>query len=156
MSMSMRRPHGHSSGALVFRLALFLAALSLAAYIPYKYATQLHAVSGIYAFLFPLSGLLALAGITVAVKPQVACDCGMPVRSGLGALAVLWMVTGMLCVKSLAAGMLNDPLHGSIAMVHMLAQHAFLSLSLLAFALFPQQMARLLGRPTPAQAGAPG
>lgn len=154
--MSMSRPQGSSVGAFLFRLALFLSALSLAAYIPYKYTTQLHAITGIYAFLFPISGLLALAGITLAVKPATACDCAMPMRTGIGALSVLWMATGVLCVKSLAVGVMNDPVQGSIAMVHMLAQHVFLSLSLLTFAFFPEQMARLLGRPAPGQAGASG
>ena len=52
-----------------FRIALFAAAASLAAYIPYKYATQLHAIQGLYAFLFPLSAILAAAGIALAVRP---------------------------------------------------------------------------------------
>ena len=43
--------------AWLFRIALFAAAARLAACIPYKYATQLHAVDGLCAFLFPLSAL---------------------------------------------------------------------------------------------------
>ena len=53
----------------IFRVALFAAALSLAAYIPYKYATQLHAITGLYAFLFPLASVLAAAGMLLAMKP---------------------------------------------------------------------------------------
>ena len=128
-----------------YRVALFLAAASLAAYIPYKYATQLHAASGPYAFLFPLSGLLAIAGMWLAVKPRTACDCNVPMRGAVGALSVLWMATGVQCVKMLAEGVMNDPLHGSIAMFHMVAQHVFLSLTVLAFAFLPRRMARLLG-----------
>lgn len=154
--MTMSRQLDQPAYALVFRLALFLSAISLAAYIPYKYATQLHAITGIYAFLFPLSGVLALAGIVVAVKPETACDCGVPMRAGVGAVALLWMATGVLCVKSLAVGVMNDPLQGSIATVHMLAQHVLLSLSLLAFAFFPERMVRLLGRPLPEHARATG
>ena len=82
----------------LFRAALFAAAASLAAYIPYKYATQFHAISGLYAFLFPLSAVLAAAGMIVAVKPEKACDCGTTMRTGLAALAGLWLVTGMMCV----------------------------------------------------------
>lgn len=137
----------------VFRAALFLAAASLAAYIPYKYATTLHAYTGPYAFLFPLSGVLAIAGMWLAVKPQTACDCSVPMRGGIGALSVLWMATGVQCVKMLAAGVMDDPLQGSIAAIHMVAQHVFLSLSLLAFAFFPQRMTRLLGVDTQAQRG---
>lgn len=133
----------------IFRAALFLAAASLAAYIPYKYATQLHAVSGMYAFLFPLSGWLALAGMVVAWKPQMACDCGVSMRAGVGALSVLWMATGILCVKSLAADVMSDPLHGSIATLHMLAQHVFLSLGLIAFAVMPERVVTTLGVAVP-------
>ena len=65
-----------SPAAMLFRAALFAAAASLAAYIAYKFATQLHAIDGLYAFLFPLSSLLAAAGIILAVKPRKACECG--------------------------------------------------------------------------------
>lgn len=147
--MNLSRQLHYPASAKVFRLAVFLAGLSLAAYIPYKYATQLHAISGMYAFLFPLSGLLALAGIVVACKPETACDCGVPMRAGVGALAVTWMATGLMCVKSLAAGIMDDPLQGTIATFHMAVQHVFLSLSLLAFAFLPERMVRLLGRPVP-------
>ena len=129
----------------LFRVALFAAAASLALYIPYKYATQLHAVSGIYAFLFPLSALLAAAGMMVAVKPATACECGAPMRSGVAALSVLWLGTGVMCVGTLTAAVLEHPLHGSIATFHMLAQHVFLSLALIAFASMPQRIARALG-----------
>lgn len=133
----------------IFRVALFAAATSLAVYIPYKYATQLHALSGIYAFLFPLSALLAAAGIVVAVKPEKACDCGVSMRAGIGALSVLWLATGVLCVSSLAVAVMDHPLHGSIATFHMLVQHVFLSLSLIAFALMPDRMAAALGVAVP-------
>jgi hypothetical protein len=129
----------------LFRAALFAAATSLAAYIPYKYATQLHAVSGLYAFLFPLSALLAAAGIVVAVKPDKACDCGVTIRSGVAALSALWLATGVMCVGTLTNAIIEHPLHGSIATFHMLAQHVFLSLALIAFAWTPQRMARALG-----------
>ena len=134
----------HSS-AWLFRAALFAAAASLAAYIPYKYATQLHAVSGLYAFLFPLSALLAAAGMIVAVKPEKACDCSATMRTGVAALAGLWLVVGMMCVGTLTQSVLDHPLHGSIATFHMLAQHVFLSLSLIAFAWAPRRMASALG-----------
>lgn len=127
------------------RVALFGAAASLAVYIPYKYATQLHAVTGIYAFLFPLSALLAAAGIVLAVKPQQGCDCGVSMRAGVGALSALWLVTGVLCVGSLTVAVMEHPMHGSIATFHMLVQHVFLSLSLIAFAFMPDRMAGMLG-----------
>lgn len=133
----------------IFRIALFAAAVSLAAYIPYKYATQLHAIRGLYAFLFPLSSVLAVAGIVLALRPRTACDCSTGVRAGVGALAGLWMVTGGLCVPSLMELIANSPAGGLFAIFHMLAQHVFLSLSILAFAVAPQAMARRLGVPAP-------
>ena len=132
------------SFAWLFRVALFAAAASLAAYIPYRYATQLHAVSGLYAFLFPLSALLAAAGLILAVKPAKACDCGATLRTSVAALAGIWLATGLLCVGTLAQSILANPLHGSIASFHMLTQHVFLSLALIAFAWAPQSMAAAL------------
>ena len=142
----------------ILRAALFLAAASLAAYIPYKYATQLHAVTGFYAFLFPLSALLAAAGIFAAVKPDKGCDCSVPVRSGVAALSLLWLATGVMCVGSLTEAVIEHPMHGSIATFHMMAQHVFLSLMLLALALAPQRMAKAMGvEPAPQrQASVPG
>ena len=133
---------------VLFRVALFAAAASLAAYIPYKYATQLHAVQGFYAFVFPLSALLAMAGIVAAVSPTKACDCGTTVRSGVAALSVLWLATGVMCVGTLTATVIADSLHGSIATFHMIAQHVFLSLALIAFATMPSRMASALGMAT--------
>lgn len=129
----------------LFRVALFAAAASLAVYIPFKYATQLHAVTGFYAFIFPFSALLAAAGIVVAVKPQRACECGPTVRSGIAALSVLWLVTGMLCVSALVDAVMSHPLRGSMATFQMATQHVFLSLSLIAFAWVPRRMAAALG-----------
>ena len=141
----MTQSHSTSFFGWLFRAALFAAAASLAAYIPYTYATQLHAISGIYAFLFPLSSLLAFAGMIFAVKPAKACDCGVTMRSGMAALSVLWLATGVMCVGTLTDAVTKDPLHGSIATFHMVTQHVFLSASLIAFAWMPTRMARALG-----------
>lgn len=139
--------------ATTFRLALFAAAASLAAYIPYKYATQLHAVEGLYAVLFPFSALLAAAGMVLALRPRTACQCSMSARAGFGALAVLWLGTGLLCVPSLMASVASAPAGGLLASFHMLAQHVFLSLSVLAFAVAPQAMARPPKQKAPPQRG---
>ena len=129
----------------VFRIALFVAAASLAAYIAFKYATQLHAIAGLYAFLFPLSGFLALAGITLAVRPRTACDCSTGMRVGFGVLAGLWLATGLLCVPSLVEMTAASPAGGAFATFHMLVQHVFLTLCVLAFAIAPWKMARWSG-----------
>ena len=131
----------------MFRIALFGAALTLAAYVPYKYATQLHAITGLYAFLFPLASVLAAAGMLLAMKPGKACDCSTMVRSGVGAVSALWMVTGVLCIPSLMEATSALPTSGMFATFHMVVQHVFLSLSILAFAFAPRTMAKLLGVP---------
>ena len=138
--------------AWIFRGALFATAASLAAYIVFKYATQLHAITGLYAFLFPLSSVLAVAGIVLAVRPRTGCDCSTPMRAGAGALAVLWLATGVICVPSLIEMAADAPVNGTFAMFHMVAQHVFLSLSVLAFAFAPRAMLRLLGIPQPVRA----
>lgn len=130
--------------AWTFRIVLLASAASLAAYIPYKYATQLHAINGVYAFLFPLSGILAAAGLVFAMRPQMSCDCNAVTRSGLGALSLLWMATGLLCVSNMTRVLLADPVDGSIAFFHMGMQHVFLSLSLLAFAFMPHRIVTML------------
>ncbi len=129
----------------VLRGVLFLVAASLAVYIPFKYATQLHAISGLYAFLFPLSSVLALAGMVLAVKPRTACDCSTSMRGAAGTIAVGWMATGLMCISSLTETVREMPLGGSIAMVHMLAQHVVLSMAILAFAVAPGRTARMFG-----------
>ncbi len=135
--------------AIFLRVVLFLSAATLALYIPFKYATQLHAITGIYAFLFPLSGLLAIAGITLSVRPQTACDCSTMTRGGAGVLAAGWMMTGLMCISSLTEMVQEVPLGGTVAMVHMLAQHVVLSMAIIAFAIWPRQTAISFGAPMP-------
>jgi len=135
--------------AIFLRVVLFLSAATLALYIPFKYATQLHAINGIYAFLFPLSGLLAIAGITLSVRPQTACDCSTMTRGGAGVLAVGWIATGLMCISSLTETVQEVPLRGTVAMVHMLAQHVVLSMAIIAFAIWPQRTAIIFGAPIP-------
>lgn len=131
-------------GAFVFRSALFIAAFSLAVYIPYKYATTLHAYDGLYAILFPFSGFLALAGITFAVKPM-ACDCSLGIRSGIGGLSVLWGGVGMMCGGALFDAVLATPLMGIFATFQMFVQHIFLPSALLGFVIAPAWVLSRLG-----------
>ena len=138
-----------SIGPMIFRIALFASAVTLAIYIPYKYATQYHAMSGLYAFLFPLSIVLVLAGIVLAVKPQTSCNCGMVTRSGVASIAVVWIATGLLCAPLLLRMMEQSVWGGTIATIHMSVQHIFLSSVILAFAFAPQWMTRKLGVAVP-------
>ena len=127
-----------SIGATIFRAALFGAGASLAIYIVYKYATTLHATTGLYAFLFPLSSILAAAGITFAIKPRMSCDCNVAMRSGGGAVALLWMATGAMCLPHVG-NMAPSVLPGVIAGVTV--QHFFLPAAILMFAFAPNWMA---------------
>lgn len=134
---------------IVYRLVMFAAAASLALYIPYKYATQLHAVSGLYAFLFPLSGVLAVAGIVLAVRPELAFRTPLVLRAVVGAVAVGWLATGLLCAKSLTLGILENPGPGLFAAFHMVVQHVVLSFQVAALALAPRALYDQLGVAAP-------
>jgi hypothetical protein len=141
MNRIVREFDNQPIGALIFRIALFAAAASLAAYIPYKYATQFHAMQGFYAFMFPFSAVLALTGMTLAVKPGAGRSLGVSARAALGSVAVLWLVTGLLCAPSLVAKFPISVLTGSFAVFHMTVQHIFLSAAVFAFAFAPGWMA---------------
>ena len=148
--MSATRTNRQNTAWWIFRTALFASAASLAAYIGYKYATQLHTLEGFYAFLFPLSSALAVAGIVLAVKPKSACGCGVGIRAGVGAVGVLWLCTGLMCVPHLMEWVVESPASGMFAIFHLLTQHVFLSLSLIAFAFAPQVMLAKFGIAAPA------
>jgi len=137
--------------ATVFRAALFGAATSLAIFILYKLVTSLHATEGFYAFMFPWSALLALAGITLAVKPEMSCDCSVPMRSGMGAIAVLWMATGAMCGPHIVDMAAHSPMRALYVGSLMTTQHIFLSAAIIAFAFAPLWMTRKLGLTGPDQ-----
>jgi len=132
-------------GAMLFRVALFAVAASLAGYIIFKYATSLHATEGLYALLFPFSSILALVGISFAVKPMTSCDCSVEFRAGVGGLSVAWMATGMNCVSSLANTIAVSPGAGSFAAFQMVSQHILLPMAILGFLYAPGWMLGKLG-----------
>lgn len=134
-------------GAMIFRVALFAVAASLAGYIVFKYATSLHATEGLYALLFPFSSILALVGITFAVKPMTSCDCSLEFRAGVTGLSVAWMATGMNCVSSLANTIAISPAAGSFAAFQMVSQHLLLPIAILGFLYAPVWMLNKLGMP---------
>ncbi len=142
-----------AKGAMIFRVALFAVSASLAVYIVYRYATSLHTINGTYAFLFPLSSILAVVGMVLAVKPT-SCDCSVGIRSGIAGLSVVWMCTGLLCVPSMANLIAVSPWDGFIATSHMVLQHVFLPITLLSFALAPAWILGKLGIPWDEQTAA--
>ena len=133
-------------GPLLFRIALFAAAASLVVYIPYKYANTAHALTGLYAFLFPMSSILGLVGMALAIKPEASCSCNMVTRVGFGTFSALWIVTGIQCIPHLTEMIEKNALGGVIATAHMSIQHILLSLVIIAFAIAPYWMTLKLGR----------
>lgn len=134
---------------LGFRILLLAAAVSLAIYIPFKYATQLHAIEGIYAFLFPFSSLVALTGIVLALRPDLAFNTPRVLSSAVGAISAMWIATGVVCIPSLMQTTLSTPMLGAFATFHMLGQHVFLSLGVIFLLLAPGFVYRIFGRPLP-------
>ncbi len=132
----------------LFRIALFTAGLSLAAYIPYRFVMQSHASGELYGLLFPWAMLLAIAGMAFALRPRMACDCSTPTRIGLGGLSIGWIAAGMLCAKGLTMAITSQPLLGLSATFQMSAQHLFLSASVLALMVDPVGMASWMSRGT--------
>lgn len=146
----------HPRAWVVARLVLLAAAVSLACYIPYKYATDPPSFRGLYGYLFPLSGLIALAGLALSVKPGLVFRMPLVARVVVAALGAAWMATGLLCLSMLTAMTARMPLAGGFATFHMLVQHVFLALAVGGFALAPGALYRLFGfdpAPAPKQAG---
>ena len=139
-----------SGSWLAFRAVMLVTAASLAIYIPYKYATQLHAIDGLYAVLFPLSSVLAIAGVALGVRPALAFRLPTPARAAVGAIAGSWLMTGVLCIPSLTETTLEAPAAGLFATFHMLAQHVVLSLAVSALVLAPRATYARFGVEPPA------
>lgn len=142
--------------ATIFRIALAATALSLWAYIPYRYATRPPVMEGFlgttYGILFPLAGLLALGAMLVAWRPALVERLAGrgAARSLLAGYGGVWIAMGLLCLPSLQATTAAAPLKGAIATIHMTAQHVFLGLAAVGAAWRPDVAASiLLSRPIP-------
>jgi len=143
------------------RIALGATALSLWAYIPYRYATRPPEPEGVigvaYAAIFPLAALLALAALIAAWKPAMvkALDGRRGARLALGGYATTWLAMGILCVPTLTAAAAASPVKGAISTLHMTAQHVFLGLAAIGAAWRPDVASAILGVPVPDRAGEP-
>lgn len=145
--------------AILFRVALGLSALSLWAYIPYRYATRPPRLDGplgtAYALLFPVAALLALAVLAGAWRPRLVDGlAGRRVsRAALGGYALTWLAMGLMCVPRLQAVAAGSPLKGAVSTIHMTAQHVFLGLTAAGAAWRPRVVASiLLARPVESDA----
>lgn len=134
----------------LLRALLFLAGLTLVGYVTYRYSLAQPPDHGsTYGKIFPLSLLLALAAISLAVSPhlleRVPGHPGMACRGALTAFSGTWMATGLACTRSLAAGVTEAPLAGTLDLVHMVSGHVFLPTAVVALAWSATRVARWLG-----------
>lgn len=148
------RAHRGSPRWTGFRALLFLAAISMLGYIAYRYTLfQPPDHGSLYGVIFPLSALLAVVGAVLAAEPFLLAGVrgrpGAALRGGLVGYGALWMATGVVCTRSLAAGIAAAPLGGSVDMLHMVAQHVFLPIAVAALAWAPARVGRWLGAPEP-------
>lgn len=118
---------------------LFAAALSLAFYLPYRYAVRPPTMPSLYAFLLPLSAILVIVGITLALRPAFAFRMPVMVRAGIAAVAVLWFAAGMVCIPALVTKIVAAPAIGFLATLQMFMQHLFLSTVVGTFVAKPDQ-----------------
>ena len=85
----------------IFLGALFLAALSLALYMPYKLAVSFEKIEQIYGPWFIEGAVVASAGLILALRPLLATRLPLPVRGGASIASGLWMYTGLRCTPHL-------------------------------------------------------
>ncbi len=134
----------------VFRAVILVAAVSLGGYIAFKTATRPHAFTGLYAVLFPLSIIVTVAGVALAIDPALGFRAPLWTRAAVGVAAAGWLANGVLCVPSLTQATLSAPLAGLFATGHMLLQHVVLTIGVAALALAPRAVYRWFGLETPA------
>lgn len=129
----------------VFRWLLFGAALTLALYLPYRYAVRPPALPSLYAFLLPLTAILAVMGMALALKPTLSFRIPIGARAGIAAVAVLWFAAGIVCIPALGARIVSAPAIGLLATFQMVMQHLFLATVVAVFAVKPDQTCVWIG-----------
>lgn len=122
-------------GWSILRGLLLFSGISLVGYIGYRYTMATAPDHGtVYGKIFPLSALLAGFAILLAVEPGAMRGIdgtrGKVLRAGLTLLGGVWMATGVMCVQSLASGMLAAPFSGTLDMLHMVSDHIVLPIGL--------------------------
>jgi hypothetical protein len=134
----------------IFRALLFLSGLTLVGYVAYRYTLAQPPDHGsLYGKIFPASLLLALVGISLAVSPHLLAGVrgrpGLALRGALTAYGAVWMATGMVCTRSLAAGVAEAPFRGTVDLLHMLSGHLFLPVAVVTLAWGSARVARWMG-----------
>lgn len=147
---------------LLARGILLVSGISLAGYIVYRYtvAGNPPQVGTLYGTIFPASILLAILAVTLAVKPYLFRDAdgmtGYGVRGGLLLFGAGWMGTGLLCVQSLTAGMIDAPVLGTLDFMHMLSHHVVIPAGMGFLVGIPTHVMDWVGSPSPDAAASPG
>jgi len=124
----------------IARAVLLLSGLSLAAYMPWKAATQFESLRSIYGPWFLQGAVVAAAGVLLMIRPVTGLRLPLILRLGVGVAAVLWMRTGLLCTPSLIDTITASPAAGLFATFHMFVQHILLSVGVLLVATVPRPM----------------
>ena len=133
----------------VFRSLLFIAGLTLLAYVPYKMIHQPEAMVGLYGILFPSSAVLALAAMLYAWKPSLAHRTSLWLSLPMGLLAAGWLTTGFECIPTLTRAVMTHPLGGLFATFHMALQHVVVSIGLGTLVVAPRATYEFFGVPLP-------
>lgn len=116
-------------GWLLLRALLFFSGVSLIGYVLYRYAFSGSPPEAgtVYGAIFPASVLLAALAMFLAFRPAffrgVDDAAGRGVRGGVVLFGAVWMGTGLLCVQSLAQGILASPFVGTLNFFHMASHH---------------------------------
>lgn len=129
----------------VIRALLTLAGLSLVFYMPFKALTQYDRLTDIYGPWFLQGMVVAVAGTLFAYRPGFTARLPLLVRAAVAISAVLWMRTGLACTPHLIKTIQASLGAGLFAWFHMLAQHVFLSLGVVAFSVAPKAIAERMG-----------
>lgn len=132
----------------VIRALLVLAGLSLAFYMPWKALTQYDRLSDIYGPWFLQGMVVAVAGTLFAWRPGFAGRVPLLLRAAVAISALLWMRTGLACTPYLLKTIQTSLGPGLFAWFHMFAQHVFLSLGVVAFAIAPRWLGTRMGAET--------
>ena len=130
---------------VVFRGVLFLAGLALVGYVAYRY-TLFNAPDhgSLYGKLFPLALPFAALAMALAVRPRLIARVpgqgGLALRGAVTTFGGAWMAMGLMCAAGFAKAVAEAPLSGTFDLMHMLSDHVFLPVAVVALAWAPDAL----------------
>lgn len=145
-------------GWAILRGLMGTSAIALIGYVAYRYSIYNPPRHGsLYATIFPLALPFALLALALAVRPRLlaglAGGAGVAARAGATAFGGLWMATGAMCVAGFSKAVVEAPVEGTVNMVHLVSDHIFLPVAVVALAWVPDLVARWLGAESAESAG---